>query len=142
MRRMAMGAVALVVVGCSQSLPLGQSDQWGVVRVVEDEMLLIVQGQKEETIRLCGLRLTQQAEAQRRLEAWLMPPEGPIMVAFTGRDQTDRQTAEVFVELEQGDRFIQEELLRMGLATIEPETIGLCPNGEQMKEVAEMAQTQ
>ncbi len=110
------------------------SQQWQVVRVSDGDTIAVRQGQREMKIRFCGIDANESKqeggqEAKAYLKKLLDQTEGRVMITPIETDRYKRTVAEVFITLKDGsEQFIQEEMLKAGMARAYPQYISSCPN--------------
>lgn len=147
-------AVGISIVGIAVGLAIyayvkvaGSVDQssqsWVVIDVVDGDTLTAGRGGKREEIRLCGIAAPEISQplgdkSRQFLEQLVNESGGKIEVVPVNHDRYGRQVAEVFVLGETGEKFVQEEMLKSGMAHIYPESI--CPNSLPMSKAEAIGQ--
>lgn len=114
------------------SIPL--SEEWQVIRVSDGDTLTVQQNGQEKKIRLCGIDANESKqeggqEAKAYLKKLLDQTEGRVIITLIETDRYKRTVSEVFITLKDGsEQFIQEEMLKAGMARAYPQYISSCPN--------------
>jgi micrococcal nuclease len=120
-----------------------------VIAVSDGDTLKLDRNGETQTIRLCGIDAPEAPkvrkdgtvsapgqplgqEAKEKLQRLVDKAQGEVSIVPVERDRYGRTVAEVFV-LGETEQFIQEEMLKAGLAYVYPEYVQQCPNAEAMQ---------
>lgn len=115
-----------------RAMPL--SEEWSVASVADGDTITVKREGETKKIRFCGMDANESKqeggqEAKAYLKKLLDQTEGRVMITPIETDRYKRTVAEVFITLKDGsDRFIQEEMLKAGMARAYPQYISSCPN--------------
>jgi endonuclease YncB( thermonuclease family) len=117
---------------------------FALVRVTDGDTIVVSDSLGEERIRFCGIDAPERDqpmgdEATALLENLLAGVE-TVNIVPVDRDRYDRLVGEVFISTGNGDIFLQEELLKAGLAYVYEQYVGGCPNANPMREAQAIAQ--
>jgi endonuclease YncB( thermonuclease family) len=130
----------------ADQIQVPQTEIWQLVRVTDGDTIVVKQGMKEEKIRFCGIDAPEQAQplgdkSTAYLSQLLSEANGKIGIVPVERDRYGRLVAEVFV-LGTPEKFVQEELLKAGMAYVYPQYVDGCWNGTAMKAAEAIGQEQ
>lgn len=111
------------------------TQSWKVIRVGDGDTITIDRGNhRKQKIRLCGIDANESKqeggrEAKAYLEKLLDKVDNTVLVSLVTNDRYNRTVAEVFIKLKDGsEEFIQEEMVKAGMARVYPQYISSCPN--------------
>ncbi|MCM0594578.1 MAG: thermonuclease family protein [Gloeotrichia echinulata DEX184] len=114
------------------TIPL--SEYWEVVSVADGDTITVKRDGESKKIRFCGMDANESEqeggqEAKAYLKKLLDQTEGRVMITPIETDRYKRTVAEVFISLKDGsEEFIQEEMVKAGMARAYPQYISSCPN--------------
>ncbi|WDD36090.1 thermonuclease family protein (plasmid) [Nostoc sp. UHCC 0926] len=121
--------------GSNEFTPMSNSEEWQVIRVSDGDTIVVRQMDgREKKLRFCGIDANESKqeggqEAKAYLKKLLDQTEGRVMITPVDTDRYNRTVAEVFTSLKDGsEQFIQEEMLKAGMARAYPQYISSCPN--------------
>jgi endonuclease YncB( thermonuclease family) len=131
----------------SYDAPVAISELVRALQVSDGDTFQIQQGNELERVRLCGIDAPERdqqfgEEAKAYLENLVLRVSNNVMIVPTDRGRYGRIVAEVFVPASNGDRFVQEELLRAGMAYVYPQYVDTCPNADSMRNAEAIARWQ
>lgn len=110
------------------------TENWQVVKVADGDTITVQQGSRKERIRFCGIDANESKqeggrEAKAYLKELLEQAGNTVMVSPVTTDRYNRTVAEVFIALQDGsEQFIQEEMVKAGMARTYPQYVSSCPN--------------
>lgn len=121
--------------GSNEFTSMSNSEEWQVIRVSDGDTIVVRQMDgREKKLRFCGIDANESKqeggqEAKAYLKKLLDQTEGRVMITPVDTDRYNRTVAEVFTSLKDGsEQFIQEEMLKAGMARAYPQYISSCPN--------------
>jgi micrococcal nuclease len=110
-------------------------DNWTVIKVSDGDTLVVRQmNGREMKVRLCGIDANESKqeggqEAKAYLKKLVEKTDNIVMVSPVTTDRYNRTVAEVFISLNNGsEQFIQEEMVKVGMARAYLQYISSCPN--------------
>lgn len=144
-----LSLVAIAVSGCVKKdaeFPImADSEEWDVVRVSDGDTIVVRQTDgQEKKLRFCGIDANESKqeggqEAKAYLKKLLDQTEGRVMMTPVSTDRYNRTVAEVSIILKDGsEQFIQEEMLKAGMARAYPQYISSCPNKDAILKAEEI----
>uniref|UniRef100_A0A0C1RKT7 TNase-like domain-containing protein n=1 Tax=Tolypothrix bouteillei VB521301 TaxID=1479485 RepID=A0A0C1RKT7_9CYAN len=121
-------------------------DNWTVIKVSDGDTLVVRQmNGREMKIRLCGIDANESKqeggqEAKSYLKKLVEKTDNIVMVSPVTTDRYNRTVAEVFISLNNdSEQFIQEEMVKAGMARAYPQYISSCPNKNVILQAEEIA---
>lgn len=121
--------------GSNEFTSMSNSEEWQVIRVSDGDTIVVRQMDgREKKLRFCGIDANESKqeggqEAKAYLKKLLDQTKGRVMITPVDTDRYNRTVAEVFTSLKDGsEQFIQEEMLKAGMARAYPQYISSCPN--------------
>ncbi len=122
------------------------SENWTVTNVADGDTITVRQTTGEELkVRFCGIDANESKqeggqEAKAYLKKLLDQTKGKIMISPVSTDRYNRTVAEIFISLKNGsEQFIQEEMLKAGMARVYPQYISSCPNKDAILKAENIA---
>lgn len=135
------------------SPPSGES--WQVVKVADGDTITVLQGDRKEKIRFCGVDANESQqkgaqEAKAYLRSLIDKGDGTVIVSPVEKDRYGRTVAELFVKprsetpgFHSGEAiFLNGEMVKAGFARVYPTFVTNCPNKEVLEQAEEMAKAQ
>jgi len=121
------------------------SEQWTVASVADGDTITVRRGGEPKKIRFCGIDANESKqeggqEAKAYLKKLLDQTKGKIIISPVTTDRYNRTVAEVFISFKNGsEQFIQEEMVKAGMARAYPQYISSCPNKDAILKAEEIA---
>lgn len=122
------------------------SEDWYVSKVSDGDTITARQEDGSELkVRLCGVDAPEKSqplgkESTEYLRSLLAKTNNQILLTPIEKDRYGRTIAEIFIQLPNGsEQFIQEELLKAGLAYHYKQYSGNCPNQNVFDSAEEIA---
>lgn len=122
--------------------PLPAPGNWSIESVSDGDTVKITNGQTVERIRLCGIDAPEKAQArgqEARDRLVELVRDRQIRPYFVERDKYGRMVAELFAIDKTGEVFVNEEMVRSGLAWPYKQFWGNCPNRDAIAAASELA---
>jgi len=121
---------------------LTPTKSWRVVKVADGDTITVVRGSLKEKIRFCGIDAPESKqplgkESKVNLQRLINGANGEVQLSIIESDRYGRQVAEVFA----GEKFLQEEQLKAGLAYHYAKYSGNCLHRDAIVEAEAIAQT-
>lgn len=133
------------IVSVPEKRELPQSEEWQVVRVSDGDTISVRQGNRKERIRFCGIDAMEKAqslgqESKANLERLISEARGKVQLSIIESDRYGRKVAEVFTVLDNGgERFLNEEQVKAGLAFAYHQYLSNCINRDSILAAEEIA---
>lgn len=121
------------------------TSRWKVIRVADGDTITVVRGSQKEKIRFCGIDAPESKqplgkESKAHLQQLINEAKGEVQLSMIESDRYGRQVAEVFTVLGDGkEKFLQEELLKAGLAYHYAKYSSNCPNRDALVDAEAIA---
>ncbi|KOP23047.1 hypothetical protein AMR41_28225 [Hapalosiphon sp. MRB220] len=125
-----------------RSIPM--SENWTVVSVADGDTITVKRGSETTKIRFCGIDANESQqeggqEAKAYLKTLLEKSGNTVMVSPVTTDRYKRTVAEVFIAVgNDQELFIQEEMLKAGMARVYPQFVSSCPNKDAILKAQEI----
>ncbi|MDB9372354.1 thermonuclease family protein [Nodularia sphaerocarpa] len=117
--------------------------EWEVVQVTDGDTLKITKNGITENIRLCGIDAPERSQPLGKESTnylrLLLSSQKKVQVLITGTDRYNRQIGEVFITGTNPEIFINEEMLKFGMAFHYAQYSNNCPNKIALENAEAMA---
>ncbi|TBR56395.1 hypothetical protein B4U84_30080 [Westiellopsis prolifica IICB1] len=123
---------------------VAMSENWEVVSVADGDTITVKRGSETTKIRFCGIDANESQqeggqEAKAYLKTLLEKSGNTVMVSPVTTDRYKRTVAEVFIAVgNDQELFIQEEMLKAGMARVYPQFVSSCPNKDAILKAQEI----
>lgn len=141
-------AAGIVLVGCEYPASSRIRESWHPERVADGDTFTVRSGDREMRVRLACVDAPESQQpfgrqAREKLKA-LLELDGRIIINETDTDRYGRKVAEVFVDQPntEADIFVQEELVKAGLALGYERYARNCPNWDAISTAEQDAKQQ
>lgn len=108
------------------------SEQWNVISIHDGDTIKASKNRQIERFRLCGIDAPEISQPlgkdSRDYLRSLISPKNKISISVTDRDRYGRKVAEIFLVESSGEKFLNEELVKAGLAYHYVQYSNNCPN--------------
>jgi len=139
--------VLMLLTGCTTLVSgnVPNSEYWNVVSVHDGDTIKAIKNGKTETFRLCGIdapELKQPLGTQSRdkLKSLINLSSGNVAISSIETDRYNRKITEIFVVKPDKEIFLNEELVRLGLAYHYKQYSKNCPNRHSIELAESLAQ--
>jgi micrococcal nuclease len=122
------------------------SEQWELVNVSDGDTIRASKNGVVERFRLCGIDAPEKSqplgEDSKNYLLSLVSPKNKISISISDTDRYGRKIAEIFVIDGNNEKFLNEELIKAGLAYHYAQYSGNCPNKISLENAEAIAKSQ
>jgi micrococcal nuclease len=109
------------------------SEYWQILDVHDGDTIKVKKGKITERIRLCGIDAPEISQAlgkeSRDYLRQLISAKSEVQISISGTDRYNRKIGEIFL----GEKFINEEMVKAGMAYHYSQYSKNCPNAISLK---------
>ncbi|PSB62576.1 nuclease-like protein [Chroococcidiopsis cubana CCALA 043] len=121
-------------------------ESWQVVKVADGDTITVVQGNRKEKLRFCGIDAPEKfqplgKESKANLRRLIDEAHGEVQVSIIESDRYGRKVAEIFTSVGGKDKFLNEEQAKAGLAYHYAKYSGNCPSRNAIVSAEEIAKS-